>query len=192
MPNNHFANKKSSHIRFGAKSLIVTTIAIPVLIFFGIVSDFYTAFQMMILEIICFILLMRNRIKVTRLGIIYHKEIFLWEEIKTIGITVTKENHSHLFFYKFIYISKKKHEKPVNLWHRMSYDWKVISEENENVEIIDCVNGVPEYILTASFNRRLIRHIMEYWDHGIISLDRTPGWNCYVRWYNFIHRQKRC
>ena len=184
---NKFSGKEKSHICFAPKTLIVTSIVIPVMIILNIISEFETAIKAIIIEIICVILFFRNRIKVTRKGVLYHKEFFPWEEIKTIGIAVAKNGLPHKF-YKIIYISKRQHNKPVYLYDPRLY---IKNREYENIETVYYVSGRPEYIIPASFNRRLIHHIMAYWGTDIKNLNDTKGWYSYVRFYNFIHRNKR-
>lgn len=186
---NRFIGKESSHICFAPKTLIMATIIIPIIVIFGRIADFELVFILFTFEIICWILLIRNRIKVTNKGIYYHKKYFLWEEIKTIGITVTTRNVPHKFYNKIIYISKHSHEKSVHILDRRQYSEV---KEPKDVEIIDfSFGGKPKYLITASFNRRLIHHIMAYWGKDIKNLNETTGWYSYVKLYNFLHKDRK-
>lgn len=181
--NNRFVGKESSHIRFAPKTLILATIILPILII--VLRDFELALELSTFEIVCLILLVRNRVLITKQGLYCHGKHFLWKEIKTIGVAVTKRKAPHKFYRKLIYISKHHHDKPLHLLDRRQY---TEVEEIEGVEIIDYRFGRPEYLITASFNRRLLRHIMAYWGDDIKSLEDTFGWDCYAKLYNSIHR----
>lgn len=185
---NQFIGKERSHICFAPKTLVLATIIIPIIVIFGGIADFELVLQLLTFEILCWILLIRYRIKVTKKGIYYRKQFFLWSEIRTIGITVTKRNVPHKFYNKRIYISKLRHEKSVHILYRRLYSEV---KELEDIEIIDFAFGDPEYLITASFNRRLIQHIMAYWENDIRNLNDAIGWHSYAKLYNFLHRKKQ-
>lgn len=128
------------------------------------------------------------RIRVTPEGIKYRKRSFRWDEIKTIGIAVTKHGVPHKFYYKMIYISKHKHEKPIHLFH---YKTAVNYRDYKDVQRITIAEDIPSYLIIASFNRRLIRHIIAYWGTDIKNLEDTVGWYSYFRFHNSIHGNKK-
>ena|GEM_PF-3652298 len=185
--NNHFKGKEKSHICYGPKTMIFATLVIPLIFILNIRMDFEMGFKLVLIEILNIAILIANRIKVTKQGITYHRQFFSWGEIQTIGVAVTKRNTPNKFFNKMIYISKNKYEKPVRLLSQKLYS-KI--EKYAYQETIDFLNGKPDYIITASFNRRLIHHIMAYWGNDIQNLNDTPGWISYVKLYNFFYKKK--
>ncbi len=127
------------------------------------------------------------RIRVTPKGVKYRKRFFKWEDIKAIGIAVTKHGMPHKFYYKMIYISKHEHEKPVHLYHYRSAS---NNDEYKKVQRISVGEDIPKYLIIANFNRRLIRHLMAYWGSDIKNIDDVIGWKGYIRFLNVFSSAK--
>lgn len=190
---NKYAGKKGSHIRTAPKTLIAALIAIPLCGWLNLIpADLFSQTLMSI--ILCLAFLAYNRIKVTPEGIKYLGRFIRWEEIKTIGISVTKDGVPHKFYRKAIYISKDKYEMPVELSYERNLAKQALgitSEIEGNVQKVLYENIEPGRLIRASFNRRLIHHIIAYWGTDIKNLNETPGWNNYLKVYNYFHRYKK-
>lgn len=171
--NNKHQGKTCSHICFAPKTLISTIIVIPLMVCLNLIPSFELFLQIMFLEVLCIIIILVNRIKVMPEGIKRGRQSFEWDEIKTIGIAVTPKGVPHRFYHKVIYISKCEYQKPVHICYRRDGEVKRL---REGIEPIFYVFGDdPDNLIIASFNRRLLRHIIAYWGKDIKNLGDVKG-----------------
>lgn len=187
---NKYSGKTRSHIRYVPKTLIFGMIVFPLMDILDIMP-YKGVYSSVVFVVLCIIIVIADRIKVSPQGVKSHKQIFKWEEIKTIGIAVTSKGLPYKFYRKIIYISKKQYDKPIHISYKKGY----YGTSNENIQTLVYYferNFTPKNcLIIASFNRRLIHHIMAYWGTDIKNLEDTIGWHTYVRFYNFLHRKRR-
>ncbi len=186
---NKYLGKTHSHIRYVPKTMLAIVTLLPLKIVLGLVQDFEIFLRLILFVVLCVIIMITDSIKVSSEGIKCDKQLFKWEEIETIGITVTKKGTSYRFYNKMIYFSKVKYYKPIHFTSSLKHGNESRASCG-NVQIVLYRFLEPNYIIRASFNRRLIHHIMAYWGTDIKNLNDTVGWYSYVKLYNFLHRKK--
>lgn len=186
---NNYFGKTLNHIRYVPKTFILGMIAFPLMDIFN-VMPYKGVYSSVVFVFLCIIIILSDRIKVSPEGIKSAKQLFKWGEIKTIGIAVTSKGLPHKFYRKIIYISKKQYNKPIHI----SYKKGFYGTSNEHIQTLVYYyerNFTPKNsLIIASFNRRLIHHIMAYWGTDIKNLSDTVGWFSYVKLYNLFHRKK--
>ena len=186
---NKYRGKKKNHICFVPKTLILSSIIIPLLPLLGLITSFEIFGRLVFLEIICIALFFINRIKLSPQGVSYQKKFFKWEDIKTIGIAVTKKGTPHKGYSKMIYITTCEYNQPIHIIYR-SRKREEIFKPNFYVNKIFFKEVKQDFII-ASFNRRLVHNIMAYWGTDIKNIDDVVGWYTYVKWYNFWHKRNQ-
>lgn len=147
----------------------------------------YESVTFFIFSLIFFIYTFMNRIVISTAGIKFKRKFISWDEIKTIGVSVTKKGKPRILFNKYIYISKTEYDMPVYIEPEQKYYGNPFISPPENVHRV----FVEDIYIRASFNWRLICNIMDYWDTNIKNLEDTVGWKSYMRLYSLLHRQKK-
>lgn len=180
--------RKKRFIRHAPKTLIGILIIIPTFVFLGFVPDFSTLLGLIIIEIACVIILFKNNIKVMPQGIKCNRIFFRWEEIKTIGIAVTKKGKPHKFYFKTIYISRESYNRPVHISYRRDCQ----KEASDNVEIVfyHLENyNLTQRLITASYNRRLLYFIISYWGDDIKNFNDVKEKDLFAKSRNIFNNK---
>lgn len=187
---NKYLGKTHSHIRYVPKTMLAIVTLLPLKIVLGLVQDFEIFLRLILFVVLCVIIMITDSIKVSSEGIKCDKQLFKWEEIKTIGIAVTSKGLPHKLYRKMIYISKKQYNKPVHISYKKGFYGTSSEHIQTLVYYFERSFSPKNSLIIASFNRRLIHHIMAYWGTDIKNLNDTVGWYSYVKSYNFFHRKK--